>query len=83
MEKLAPPFSGEIEGQCPECGARVNFWFDVAAYVLRELRFDAELLYEDIHQLAMRYHWSEQEILNLPRQRRMQYVELALLQGGN
>jgi hypothetical protein len=83
MEQLAPPFSGEIEGQCPECGERVNFWFDVPAYVLRELRFDAELLYEDINQLAMRYHWSEREILDLPRQRRMQYVELALLQGGN
>jgi hypothetical protein len=82
MESLAPPLSGEIEGQCPGCGTRVSFWFDVPTYVHKELRFDAELVYEDVHQLAMHYHWSEQEILDLPRQRRMHYVELALQQGG-
>ena len=83
MEWLAPPLSGEINGQCPECGARVSFWFDVQSYVQRELYFDAEFLYEDVHQLATRYHWSEEKILSLPRQRRMQYVELALQRGGN
>jgi len=82
MESLAPPLSGEIQGQCPECGASVRFWFDVQSYVQRELRYDAEFLYEDVHQLAARYHWSEEEILSLPRQRRVQYVEMALRQGG-
>jgi len=83
MEWLAPPLSGEIDGQCPECGARVSFWFDVQSYVQQELHFDAEFLYEDVHQLASRYHWSEEKILSLPRRRRMQYVELALQRGGN
>jgi hypothetical protein len=82
MESLAPPLSGEIEGQCPECGASVRFWFDVQSYVQRELRYDAEFLFEDVHQLATRYHWSEEKILALPRQRRVQYVEMALRQGG-
>lgn len=82
MESLAPPLSGEIEGQCPECGTRVSFWFDVQSYVQRELRYDAEFLYEDVHQLATKYHWSEEKILSLPRQRRMQYVELALQRRG-
>lgn len=82
MESLAPPLSGEIQGQCPGCGASVRFWFDVQSYVQRELRYDAEFLYEDVHQLATRYHWSEEKILSLPRQRRVQYVEMALRQGG-
>jgi hypothetical protein len=82
MESLAPPLSGEIQGQCPECGVSVNFWFDVQSYVQRELRYDAEFLYEDVHQLASRYHWSEEKILSLPRQRRVQYVEMALRHGG-
>jgi len=60
----------------------VNFWFDVQSYVQRELRYDAEFLFEDVHQLATRYHWSEEEILSLPRKRRVQYVEMALRQGG-
>lgn len=83
MESLAPPVSGEVGGQCPQCGAQVSFWFDVQSYVQRELRYDAEFLYEDVHQLAMLYHWSEEKILSLPRQRRMQYVELALRRGGS
>ena len=82
MESLAPPLSGEIQGQCPECGASVRYWFDVQSYVQRELRYDAEFLYEDVHWLAARYRWSEEKILSLPRQRRVQYVEMALRQGG-
>jgi len=82
MELLAPPLSGEIQGRCPECGASVRFWFDVQSYVQRELRYDAEFLFEDVHQLAARYHWSEEKILSLPRQRRLKYVEMALRQGG-
>jgi hypothetical protein len=33
------------------------------------------LLYE-IHRIASSYHWSQQEILQLPRTLRKQYVEL-------
>jgi hypothetical protein len=82
MESLAPPLSGELQGQCPDCGAAVRYWFDVQSYVQRELRYDAEFLYEDVHQLAARYHWDEEMILSLPRQRRVQYVERVLRQGG-
>ena len=84
MQALAPPLSGEIEGRCPECGVRAHFWFDAQRYVQRELRYDAEFLYEDVHLLASRYHWTEEKILSLPTMRRVQYVEMALRgAGGN
>ena len=84
MQALAPPLSGEIQGQCPECGATARFWFDAQSYVQREMRYDAEFLYEDVHLLAGRYHWTEEKILSLPRARRVQYVEMALRgAGGN
>jgi hypothetical protein len=84
MEALAPPLSGEIAGRCPECGATARFWFDAQSYVQREMRYDAEFLYEDVHLLASRYHWTEEAILALPRGRRLQYVEIALRgAGGN
>jgi hypothetical protein len=82
LEALAPSLSAEVEGRCPECGAVSRFWFDVHAYVQRELRYDAELLYEDVNLLAGRYHWAEERILALPRARRVQYAELAL-RGAN
>ena len=84
MEALAPLLSGEIEGRCPECGATARFWFDAQSYVQRELRYDAAFLYEDVHLLAGRYHWTEEKILSLPRERRLQYAEMALRgAGGN
>jgi len=84
MQALAPPLSGEIQGRCPECGATARFWFDAQSYVQCEMRYDAEFLYEDVHLLAGRYHWTEEKILSLPRARRVQYVEMALRgAGGN
>jgi hypothetical protein len=84
MEALAPPLSGEIEGRCPECGATTRFWFDAQSYVQREMRFEAEFLYQDVHLLAGHYHWSEEKILSLPNGRRVQYAEMALRgAGGN
>ncbi|HEY4364598.1 MAG TPA: hypothetical protein VGN17_26780 [Bryobacteraceae bacterium] len=82
MEALAPPLSGEIEGQCPECGARARFWFDAQSYVQREMRYEAEFLYQDVHLLARNYHWSEEKILSLPSGRRVQYAELLMRGAG-
>ena len=80
---MAPPLSGPIAGRCPECGALARFWFDVCAYVLREMRYEAEFLYHDVHLLASRFHWTEEAILALPRPRRLQYAAMALGEGGN
>jgi hypothetical protein len=78
MESLAPPLSGQIEGLCPECGATAQFWFDAQSYVQRELRYEAEFLYQDVHLLAGHYHWSEEKILALPSGRRTRYAEMVL-----
>ena len=78
LEALAPCLSDEVEGRCPECGTLTRFWFDVDEYVLRELRFEAEWLYEDVNLLGARYHWPEEKILALPRVRRAHYADLAM-----
>lgn len=82
LEALAPPLSNEIKGRCPECGGAILFFFAVQSYVQCELRYEAELLYEDGHLLAERYHWSEEEILSLPRTRRVHYAALTLRTAG-
>jgi hypothetical protein len=33
-------------------------------------------LYTEVHHLALRYHWSEQQILALPRSKRQRYLAL-------
>jgi len=37
---------------------------------------DAWRLYEEIHVMALHYHWSEAQILALPRNRRQRYLAL-------
>ena len=75
LESMAPAISGLLRGECRECGNMGDFYFDVQTYVLRELLDQAKFIFEDTHLLAGHYHWSEDDILNLPRQRRNRYVE--------
>jgi hypothetical protein len=78
MNALAPALVAEVTGTCPECRGRIAMLFDPVRYVLRELRDHAASLIEDVDALAARYHWSETEILALPRARRRRYAEAAL-----
>lgn len=76
METMAPSLSHNLEGQCPECSATVDMYFDIQQFVLRELGNQATFIYEDVHLLAKHYHWTQAEILALPRSRRAHYTEL-------
>jgi hypothetical protein len=82
MESLAPPLSRSLAGECPECGGSVEVYFDVETFVVRELSDSAAGLYQDVHLLALHYKWPEHQILALPRNRRLQYVEVLRDQGG-
>ena len=55
--------------------------FDARWFCLRDLRQKAAFIYQDVDLLARRYHWSEAEILALPRARRAAYVDLARQSG--
>jgi hypothetical protein len=56
MEALAPRFSRELTGECPECRAGMNFYFDVQQFVLRELRDHSVIIFKDIYLLALQYN---------------------------
>jgi hypothetical protein len=76
MEAMAPSLAHNLDAQCPECGAAVEVYFDPRRFCLIELREHAAFIYEDTHLLAEHYHWPEAEILSLPRDRRIRYVEI-------
>ncbi|MDD5034279.1 MAG: hypothetical protein PHE55_05935 [Methylococcaceae bacterium] len=82
LESMAPTISGLLRGECPECGGMGDFYLDVQSYVLSELLDQAKFVFEDVHLLAGHYHWSEEAILNLPRQRRHRYVEAIIRDRG-
>ena len=82
LQAIAPALAGELQGQCPDCGAMVAALIDPRRFCPRELRDRARFIYEDVDLLACRYHWAEQSILSMPNARRANYVELALASGS-
>lgn len=82
MQALAPSLYDSVDCDCHECGRAVPLVFNPSAYVLGELRRRATHVYDDVHLLASRYHWSERDILALPQRRRERYAERAHADGG-
>ena len=72
IEELSPEVSLEAQSVCPACGVPVRL--EVDPYLCLET--GADPLLGEIHMLAMAYHWSEDAILDLPRERRHHYLKL-------
>lgn len=64
----------EIETVCPECGAENLVPLDLENACLGLLDAEQQRLLDDIHRLAVAYHWSEDQILAIPSTRRRQYL---------
>jgi hypothetical protein len=76
MEKLAPQVDLELDLACPDCGSQFLAPFDTTAFFLNEMRISSGQLLREIHSLAFYYHWSQDEILGLRRDRRRTYLGL-------
>jgi hypothetical protein len=76
MERVAPAVEREIEAVCAECGRAFGVPVDLHRFFFGELRTDNELLYREVHYLAYHYHWSEPEIMTMPRSKRQRYLDV-------
>jgi len=72
----APHVEIELEAACPECGTIFVAPFEIASFFVSEVQPDYRGLERDVHVLARHYHWSEQDILSLPLQKRRRYLRL-------
>jgi hypothetical protein len=72
LEETAPAICNEVAAPCPECGHVTPVGIDPYAVLARA----GDDLLGEIHRLASNYHWSEAEILALPRHRRQRYLQL-------
>jgi hypothetical protein len=68
---LADP---QIGLQCPACGAAWEETFEAWTFLQADLRAAADRLLDEVHTLALAYHWPERDILALPPARRRQYL---------
>jgi hypothetical protein len=76
MGHLAPQVAMELDLTCPECQTSFVANFDFTAFFLAEMKAGLNRLEHEVHLLARRYHWSEREILSLPRKKRRRYIQL-------
>lgn len=72
LEDISPSIATRLLTRCPECDAEQIVELDPYALPVTK----TGNFYQEIHTLAMAYHWSEQDILSLPRSKRRIYLEL-------
>ena len=72
MEAVAPEVATELEAACPHCGGSERIYLDP----YQAVGAGGMELFHEIHVLAWHYHWSEAEILAMPRARRRRYLGL-------
>ena len=72
VEAVAPEVTIEVSTNCPNCDASNIVTVD--PYLC--LTQCGQTLLQDVHTLARHYHWSESEILRLPRRRRELYLRM-------
>lgn len=76
MAKVAPHVELKLGANCPECEREFMIPFDLHSYFFSEMQNCINLLYREVHYLAYHYHWSEQEIMKMPREKRHKYIEV-------
>lgn len=70
LETVAPTVCTTLQTRCPECDEAQSFPLNPYSLAGQQ----SSDLYRDVHSLASHYHWSESQILDLPRERRQLYL---------
>jgi hypothetical protein len=64
----------QLASTCPHCSRETSHPVDLETLVLKRLHSLQQRLYRENHQLAQAYGWSEADILQVPRSRRLRYL---------
>jgi hypothetical protein len=72
LDEMSPQPGLTARIDCPYCRLGQEVAIDAYAWIAR----DGYQLDREVHTLALHYHWSEREILQLPRRRRERYLQL-------
>lgn len=76
MSELDPQAETELALSCESCGVRWNALFDVESFFWSEIQAWATRLFQEVHELAASYGWSESAILSMTPLRRSLYLNL-------
>ncbi|MDM0004338.1 hypothetical protein QTI51_01820 [Variovorax sp. J22G73] len=71
-----PLVAFSVASTCPACGAEDELPVDLEGLALQKLAQHQQRLVMDVHRLASRYGWTEQQALAVPPRRRERYLAL-------
>jgi hypothetical protein len=77
IERMCAPSSVVLDLRCPQCGAAAKVPLDAGDFFWTEIATCARRALDDVDALAVRYGWTEDQILALPPARRARYLEYA------
>ena len=70
------PFTNfKLKTQCPFCENKFLARFNLEEFLLKSVRQKWYQLLDEVHHLAMSYHWKESDIFKMPAQRRGYYLD--------
>ena len=78
LDEASPAVCSRLQVHCPECGREQQVELDHYAFSYG----DGLSLIDEIHTIAMHYHWRESDILDLPTRLRRQYLNLIRQASG-
>ena len=81
LQSADPLLAPMVRSECPDCGNWQEQPLDLGLVLLHHLEGIQTGVLEAIHQIARAYHWTEEQILNLPVKRREQYLNLISREG--
>jgi len=76
IEELDPEAEIKLRLTCPACSREFEDFIDAGEYLFQELAACQRSTYQEIHQLAKAYHWSEADLLKMGSRKRRLYLEL-------
>lgn len=78
LDEVSPAVCDKVLVSCPECDNEQKIRLDHSSLT----GINKRQFYDEVHTLASQYHWSENSILELPKERRMLYLELINSSSG-
>jgi hypothetical protein len=76
LATLDPLVAFSVSCTCPTCGADCDVPVDLESLALQQLAARQKRVLREVHLLASRYGWTEEEVLAVPSQRRARYLAL-------
>ena len=80
LETADPLTTLTLDVACPFCDQALAVEVDLELLLIEGLRSQQRRLIEQVHRLALHYHWNENDIVALPHWRREKYLSRIALE---